>query len=311
MWCVSGRSATSRRHHAALTAPGPRERHGAAPLTHTVPVPNNHRRPKRQDDLVSIFAAMPWWVLPIVLAAVDGGIVVVANANDLPFSTTKLFIICATVIIGTTGVAGLFEKARLRRLLATTHQLDDLRSLTPLQFEELVLAAYRTQGWSGSLTGRGADGGVDVILERRGEKVFVQCKRWTLRTVPVDAVRALKGSMATEGVARGIFVCCGRFTPEAERYAASSGITVIGGEALLALVRDVTGAVPVPQVAAAEAPPLCPRCQRRMVSRSGPHGGFWGCPQFPNCRGTRQLRDEPMSAVAANRTVAPSDERRR
>jgi restriction system protein len=198
-------------------------------------------------------------------------------------------------LLGATGIGGLVKKLEHRRLLASARQLDDLRALTPRAFEELVLAAYRRQRWSGSLTGHGADGGVDVILQRGGETVYVQCKRWTWQTIPVEAVRALKGSMATQNVARGIFVCCGRFTAEAQRFAASTGITTVGGEALLDLIRDVTGAVPSTSAAretrpaATTAAPTCPRCQVAMVRRTGRHGEFWGCAGFPGCRATRPL----------------------
>ena len=46
------------------------------------------------------------------------------------------------------------------------------------------------------------------------------------------------------------------------------------------------------------AAPLCPRCGATMVvrevKREGPRQGerFWGCPNFPKCRGTRDLEDE-------------------
>ena len=45
----------------------------------------------------------------------------------------------------------------------------------------------------------------------------------------------------------------------------------------------------------AEGPPDCPKCGAEMVvrtvKRDGPRQGerFWGCPNFPKCRGTREL----------------------
>lgn len=35
--------------------------------------------------------------------------------------------------------------------------------------------------------------------------------------------------------------------------------------------------------------PNCPKCDAKMIRRSGEYGSFWGCPNFPKCRGTRQL----------------------
>lgn len=42
-----------------------------------------------------------------------------------------------------------------------------------------------------------------------------------------------------------------------------------------------------------EAPPACPKCRSVMVKRFRRGGRkndpFWGCPQFPRCRGARSI----------------------
>jgi hypothetical protein len=43
--------------------------------------------------------------------------------------------------------------------------------------------------------------------------------------------------------------------------------------------------------------PLCPDCNARMVLRTArrgynPGNQFWGCPRYPDCRGTMSLRDD-------------------
>ena len=58
---------------------------------------------------------------------------------------------------------------------------------------------------------------------------------------------------------------------------------------------------PVAPPAAAAAPsgnvPLCPKCGSpmvlRVVAKEGPQKGkhFWGCPQYPKCRGIRRIAD--------------------
>jgi len=280
-------------------------------------MPPRHRRPAKRDGaLHAIFAILPWWGPVAALVAVDGGIVTFGNANQWPAPLTKAWLLPATVIIGGTGIGAWIERFRHRNLLANTRELDHLKALTPRQFEEIVLAAYRKHGYTGGLTGRGADGGVDVILERRGEKTYVQCKRWRTATIAVDPLRALKGSMATEGVTKGIFVCCGRFTTEAERYAADSGITCVDGVTLLVLINGVqpaaapgatapTAATSLPHATPScpsipnnqpsapatdtATPPLCPNCEQRMVPRTSKRGQFWGCAGFPACRGIRPI----------------------
>jgi ssDNA-binding Zn-finger/Zn-ribbon topoisomerase 1 len=34
----------------------------------------------------------------------------------------------------------------------------------------------------------------------------------------------------------------------------------------------------------------CPKCGEETVLRSGPYGKFYGCSDFPNCRGTREFK---------------------
>ena len=49
-----------------------------------------------------------------------------------------------------------------------------------------------------------------------------------------------------------------------------------------------------PTLAGAESTPRCPACQGPMVKRVARRGSnagktFWGCPDYPKCRGTREL----------------------
>lgn len=40
-----------------------------------------------------------------------------------------------------------------------------------------------------------------------------------------------------------------------------------------------------------ETKPNCPECSELMVRRNGKYGKFWGCPNFPRCRGTRSMNN--------------------
>jgi HJR/Mrr/RecB family endonuclease len=304
LWKPSGpspprwRAPRARRYRPHLRARVPLGHRGR----HTVPMPKPaHRSPSKrsrglEDDLEQVFAQLPWWAPVVALAVLVTGLLVAGDMNHWPWSTTKLLIFSVMLIIGATGAAGQVEKRRLHKLLVSTRRLDDLRALSWSAFEELILAAYRARGWTGSLTRSGADGGVDVILQKNRDTVFVQCKHWKANTVGVESVRALKGSMATEHVAKGIFVATGSFTAEAQRYAQSSGITLVDGPEVLELVGEVTGEVPGPAnpvggegTTAPTASPSCPRCADVMVVRHGSHGIFWGCPRYPSCRGTLNI----------------------
>lgn len=119
-------------------------------------------------------------------------------------------------------------------------------------FEMLVGEAYRLQGYAVQETGGGgADGGINLLLAKDGEKFLVQCKHWKTYKVGVSVVRELFGLMAAKGAAGGFVVTSGRFTQEAKDFAAGRNIRLVDSEALFALIQSVrkTGAGPavVPQ----------------------------------------------------------------
>jgi hypothetical protein len=74
----------------------------------------------------------------------------------------------------------------------------------------------------------------------------------------------------------------------------------VDGEASPAPAPARTAPPAVPLVDTTGAPP-CPKCGSRMVLRvvsgEGPQKGkqFWGCPNYPKCRGMRRLEDWPRS----------------
>ena len=149
--------------------------------------------------------------------------------------------------------------------------------------------------------GGGADGGIDLVLRKGGDKFLVQCKQWKAFTVGVTVVRELYGVMAANGAAGGFVVTSGRFTDDAKAFASGRNITLMDGDALLKLIKQRAGsrATQPPSYAEPVAPkaattPSCPVCAKAMVQRVAKRGGssgnaFWGCSGFPACRGTRQV----------------------
>lgn len=192
------------------------------------------------------------------------------------------------------------DKYQRRKLLEKQTGLDTVREMSWQNFERLVGEAYRRQGYRVEETGgSGPDGGVDLILRRNGETILVQCKRWKQAKVGAPTVRELRGAVARDRAARGIFVTCGEFTTEAVAEAQGQPpIELVNGEALLELVSQAQGQTAPPQETppvpdAPPAPPVCPKCGEPMlkrIARSGANAGsqFWGCSAYPRCRGTRQ-----------------------
>lgn len=185
-----------------------------------------------------------------------------------------------------------------------------LRGLHWRQFEDLVAAAYRLQGYTVLPTSPGADGGIDLILTRGPERIFVQCKHWKAWQVGAPVIRELFGLVVANRASRGIVVTSGTFSREAREFAHQSGTELLDGPALLALIasgnatRPVGSGQPSPTVGAAPAAPIspipraipsgvpsCPVCLSPMVLRQAHRGTkrgsvFWGCTRYPGCKGT-------------------------
>jgi restriction system protein len=195
-----------------------------------------------------------------------------------------------------------------RRLLDTRTGLDSLAAIGWRDFERLVGEAFRRQGYSVEETGLGgADGGIDLILRKHGQRTLVQCKQWRREKVPVNVVREMYGLLAHHGAHAVRIATVGGFTSEAARFADGKPIELIDGATLLAMIRDVqhpdrvpvspTTSMPTPRIEpafatatpAAAATPDCPRCGSAMVERTNRRANstFWGCTTFPACRGTR------------------------
>lgn len=184
------------------------------------------------------------------------------------------------------------------------------------QFERVVGEGFRLQGYRvAELGGGGADGGVDLVLTKEGEKFLVQCKQWRALKVGVSVVRELYGVMAARGATGGFVVSAGRFTDEATAFAEGRNLSLIDGPQLHALIRRVRDAErgtraperpaarvqpterpakPAAPSAPAAAAPTCPSCGMSMVQRTAKRGSnagrdFWGCTGYPACRGTRPM----------------------
>jgi restriction system protein len=225
------------------------------------------------------------------------------------------------------GALASFLRRRKRRALfdhaSQATSADALQGMSWQEFEMLVGEGFKRRGYGVRETGGGgADGGVDLVLTKAGEKFFVQCKQWKAFKVGVTTVRELYGVMAAEGATGGFVVTSGRFTNEAGAFAAGRNIQLMDGDALMSLLsegranraarprsatstRDVSEPPARPRVAAAPSPPPlspqiaaepnCPRCGKPMVRRIAKKGpaagkGFWGCSDYSaGCRGTREI----------------------
>lgn len=196
--------------------------------------------------------------------------------------------------------AGFIERQRLRRLAQASSSPEVLAGLSWSEFEKVVAQGFSTHGLSAQLTAEGGDGGIDIVLERQGQRYLVQAKHWRAASVGVDVVRALYGVVCADGASGGYVVTSGEFTKAASDFAAGKPIWLVSGQRLRDLLaagrasdpgRLVLDRLPTP---ASESDVPCPLCERPMVlreARQGVHQGkrFFGCSGFPGCSGIRAV----------------------
>jgi hypothetical protein len=99
----------------------------------------------------------------------------------------------------------------------------DLRNLDPNEFERFIAELLRRDGMSIQMTGRGRDGGRDILAWPSdlslGSVLLVECKRYAAsRKVDVRMVRALYGVLEAERANMGMIVTTSNFTQPAREF---------------------------------------------------------------------------------------------
>jgi restriction system protein len=241
------------------------------------------------DDLI----LAPWWV-SAVLALL--AYITLPAVLPAPLANGGLVILITFVLLAISAVSGV-RSLSSRLLLDRQTGLGSLRALPWKRFEDVIAEAYRRQGYHvEEMLGSGADGGIDLRLHRKGNLVLVQCKKWRGKPVRVQTVRELYGVMIDQRASAAKLIATTSFTSDAIAFAKDKPIELVDSDALLRLVRDVqtTKRAFINSRERQQLTPNCPMCNTPMKireARRGPNIGerFWGCPNFPKCRGTRQL----------------------
>lgn len=223
------------------------------------------------------------------------------------------YFVPATLVFG--AIASIFGRMRRKKLFdSVASDENTLESISWREFELLVGEAFRRKGFTVQETGQGgADGGIDLVLLKDGEKYLVQCKQWRRQLVQVNVIRELFGVMTAEGAKGGFVVISGRFTEDAKVFAQGKNLQLIEGAELNEMIRQsratatrqkaqpTTSKAPYQPTPATSDPlvetrratqPICPTCQAPMVQRVAKRGSntgntFWGCSQYPKCKTTR------------------------
>lgn len=119
--------------------------------------------------------------------------------------------------------------------------LKQIQNIDPVVFERLCGWLYETEGYTVSITPKTGDQGVDLFLEKKGERIVVQCKRYA-DTVGQPVVRDLYGTMMHQQGTGAVLVTSGTFSQQATDWSQDKPIRLIDGVSLLNWINYVNSA---------------------------------------------------------------------
>jgi restriction system protein len=201
---------------------------------------------RRRKSIIDVLFVLPWWVSVIAAAVVY---VVCAFAlpayfASSPFtadigSTAKTAAPYAAALFLLVGFGSFVRSFLIRRKFDSIGGLEGIRDLSRRQFESIVGEAFRRRGYSVMENAvDGPDGGIDLVLRKGGEKIYVQCKQWKKRRVGVKPIRELYGVIVAGGAKGGFFVASGDYSEEARAFAKRTGIQLIDGPKLAGMLAE-------------------------------------------------------------------------
>ncbi len=125
---------------------------------------------------------------------------------------------------------------RRGRANATMRAID---AMDGVEFEGYVAARLGRAGWRVTFTPPVGDYGVDLIAEKDGQCMAVQCKRYG-KSVGVAAVQQVVSGARHHGCTRSVVVSNQEFTAAAKQLAHTHGCQLIGRKILQAWVPPPT-----------------------------------------------------------------------
>ncbi|MSR65641.1 MAG: hypothetical protein EXS18_07675 [Verrucomicrobiae bacterium] len=170
-----------------------------------------------------------------------------------------------------------------------------LRAIDWFQFEKLVELIFKDLGYVVTRKGGAhADGGIDLVIEKDGLKLGVQCKHWRTWNVRPKEVREFIGALKVAGLSSGYYVTLQGCTEAAEDLATEQMIQFVDESQILNSIRSGNGQVKPEMLRLLnDKSKYCPRCESVMLLRTGRKTGkqFWGCSTYPQCDGKVWMDD--------------------
>jgi restriction endonuclease Mrr len=147
------------------------------------------------------------------------------------------------------GLASIIEpyKSELTRVKAQEEErkklnetIEKLSEYSALEFEEWFADILKELEYEKvTPTPSSNDEGIDILAEKEGLKVAIQCKHWKKKKVGRPEVQAFLGAIQHAQLTRGILVTTGLFTEGARKMADEHPIKLIDDFELRNLIQEI------------------------------------------------------------------------
>lgn len=129
------------------------------------------------------------------------------------------------------------ELSRLRVLFSLN--LQEFLRVSPYEFENRVASLYRAMGFRVRQTPYSGDGGFDMLAEKAGEKLLIECKQYGEgSTVGRPELQVLRAAVVDESADKGVLITTGRVSGPAAKYVYDKPIEILEREDLARLIHE-------------------------------------------------------------------------
>jgi HJR/Mrr/RecB family endonuclease len=184
----------------------------------------------------SFFRSLPVIILLILLAL---GITFVLTGFLVRYPLLSSFMIGLAGSVSFLGFL-LFRRHLRQRRADLLQRITLYQNHTPGEFERATAEVYRSSGYEVELTGKSGDLGLDILLQKNGEQIGVQCKRYKDPIGPA-LVREFVGALEGMRLEKGYLVTTSTFTAGAVKAAQRSrfDVNLVTGSELIQLRNQV------------------------------------------------------------------------
>ncbi|WP_049285246.1 restriction endonuclease [Staphylococcus aureus] len=171
------------------------------------------------------------------------------------------------------------KKKKIQALYRRAHIID-IDKMEGIEFEYYLEALFLKLKYKPIVTKASRDYGADLILKKENKKIVVQAKRSNSK-IGIKAVQEIYTAQRFYNADEAWLVTNSFYTKSAVELGKACDVVMKDRTSLSKWIISIN-----PDFSNNE---KCPRCNHKLVVRTGKNGQFLGCSNYPNCKCTKNI----------------------